>query len=99
MEYPSAANLGGEGAKHSMKDAPSASGTGEEPAGADAAALFAAELADHWREHGKDAFNLALSKDPVRYVTLAAKLIAGDGARAEGQTGLIALLAGMSESE
>jgi hypothetical protein len=81
-----------------MKDEPPASEPGEEPAGADAAALFAAELADHWREHGKKAFDLALTKDPVRYVTLAAKLIC-DGPSAHGQTGLIALLAGMGEGE
>lgn len=66
---------------------------------ADAAAQqFLAELAAHWREHGKDAFDAALTKDPVRYMNLAAQLLAGGAERGRGDL-LIALLAGFEQSD
>ena len=68
-------------------------------ADADAAAKFLTELSDHWQRYGKAAFDAALSKDPVRYVTLAAKLIAGAGARAEKGNDLVTLLAALDDRQ
>lgn len=64
--------------------------------GANDSETFLAEFAEHWRLHGKAAFDAVCAKDPARYLALAAKLFGGDGARAE-KTDLVALLAGLDE--
>ncbi len=75
------------------------SAAGGEAVTADLAAQqFLAELAAHWREHGTKAFNAALAKDPVRYLNLAAQLLAGGTERGRGDL-LIALLAGFEQSD
>lgn len=70
-----------------------AAGEGAEPT--DAGAQFLAELANHWQRYGKAAFDAALSKDPVRYLGLAAKLIGKEGARDAEGGDLVALLAAL----
>jgi len=73
-------------------------GPGAAAAEADAAARFVAELSEHWRRYGKAAFDAALSKDPVRYVALAAKLMAADAPREQGAD-LVALLAALDDGK
>lgn len=69
--------------------------SGEQPD----AARFLSELACHWQSHGKAAFDAALTKDPVRYVALAAKLFAGDGPQVSPPHDLVALLAGLDRDK
>ena len=74
----------------------------ESDAGPDATERqFLAELAAHWRRHGKAAFDAALAKDPVRYMNLAAQLMTGSGERKrdEHRDELIALLAGLDRKD
>ena len=56
---------------------------------------FIAEFTEHWRLHGKAAFDAVASKDPARYLALAAKLIGRDGKGQGEKNGLVALLAGL----
>lgn len=74
----------------------------ESDGGADATERqFLAELAAHWRRHGKAAFDAALAKDPVRYTSLAAQLMTGSSERKrdERRDELIALLAGLDRKD
>ena len=74
----------------------------ESDAAADATeGQFLAELAAHWRRHGKAAFDAALAKDPVRYTSLAVQLMTGSSERKRGErrNELIALLAGLDRKD
>jgi len=78
---------------------------GQEPPAApvsavEAAEEFLAELVAHWRRAGKSAFDAALTKDPVRYMNLAAQVMHGsERRRPEARDDLVALLSTLNEKE